>query len=244
MKPKHLLVCTFFIALIFGLWGCSKEESLEEGTKKSEVKWEVPMDEEDVPDVPVFDIETANYHITSAVLMENGVMRALTEKFFLQITTEEMDRRQSDQSMDGKSFVPKNLTERFVKDDAERITALYKRAALINFSASIDFVRTMVECEGAGEEKIDQASVDGAILGAYGLQTKGASYTSANEYEGLVPSKDYKYAAILFVPKVAVVTGEYKSITLTYHYPCVNDAGFLDGTFLMIQSDKAEDISQ
>ncbi len=35
---------------------------------------------------------------------------------------------------------------------------------------------------------------------------KGTSYAG----EGLVPSEDYKYGAILFIPKVSVVTGEYQ----------------------------------
>lgn len=134
--------------------------------------------------------------------------------------------------------MPMGLTEQFAKVYAGRITALFERASLIGISGSMDFTRRLTAHGELSEKEIDQSDVDAAVEQAYGLQKKGTSYAG----EGLVPSEDYKYGAILFIPKVSVVTGEYQGELLTYHYPCVNDAGFLDGIYLMIQSDEAEAI--
>ena len=237
MKPRHLLTYLLCAALIFGLFGCNKEKLSAEAPKKPAVKWEVPMNEEDLPDVPVFDMEEEGCHITEAVLMEDGVITALTEKELLQIVTRETEKEQTGE-FEGGDFVPMGLTEQFAKVYAGRITALFERASLIGISGSMDFTRRLTAHGELSEKEIDQSDVDAAVEQAYGLQKKGTSYAG----EGLVPSEDYKYGAILFIPKVSVVTGEYQGEPLTYHYPCVNDAGFLDGIYLMIQSDEAEAI--
>ncbi|SCK01618.1 Uncharacterised protein [uncultured Eubacterium sp.] len=241
MKPRHLLTYLLCAVLIFGLFGCSEEKPSAETPKKPAVKWEVPMNEEDLPDVPVFDMEEDGCHITGAVLMKDGVITALTEKEFLQIVTGETEKEQIGE-FEGGDFVPMGLTEQFAKGYAGRITALFERAALIGISDGMDYTRRLTAHGELSKKEIDQADVDEAVEQAYGLEKKGMSYTSAEGYEGLAPSEDYKYGAILFIPKVAVVTGEYKGETLTYHYPCVNDAGFLDGIYLMVQSDEVENI--
>lgn len=122
-----------------------------------------------------------------------------------------------------------------------RITQIYEHASLIGLN-STDFERRLAERGDLAEEDVDQANVDEAVKRAYGLQTKGVSYASANDAERLAPSEGYKYSAILFIPKISAAAGAYQSNPLTYHYPCVNAAGFLDGIFLVMQSDKAEDI--
>lgn len=239
MKPRHLLTYLLCAALIFALFGCSKEKALEESPKKPAVQWDVPMNDDGDPDTPVFDMEEDGCHITGAVLMKDGVITALTEKEFLQTVTGETEKEQTSE-FEGGDFVPMGLTEQFAKDYAGRITALFERAALIGISDGMDFTRRLTAHGELSKKEIDQADVDAAVEQAYGLEKKGMSYTSAEGYEGLAPSEDYKYGAILFIPKVAVVTGEYKGETLTYHYPCVNDAGFLDGIYLMVQSDEVE----
>lgn len=241
MKPRHLLAYLLCAVLIFGLFGCSEEKPSAETPKKPAVKWEVPMNEEDLPDAPVFDMEEDGSHITGAVLMKDGTITALTEKEFLQIVTGETEKEQIGE-FEGGDFVPMGLTEQFAKDYAGRITALFERAALIGISNGMDFTRRLTAHGELSKKEIDQADVDAAVEQAYGLEKKGMSYTSVEGYEGLAPSEDFKYGAILFIPKVAVVTGEYKGETLTYHYPYVNDAGFLDGIYLMVQSDEVEAI--
>ena len=237
MKLRHLLTYLLCAALIFGLFGCSKEKPSAEAPKKPAVKWEVPINENGDPDTPVFDMEENGCHITGAVLMEDGVVTALTEKEFLQIVSGATEKAQTGES-EGGDFVPTGLTEKFSKDYAGRITVLFKRAALIGISGGMDFTRKLSAHGELSKKEIDQADVDAAVEQTYGLQKKGTSYGG----EGLVPTEDYKYGAILFIPKVAVVTGEYQGEPLTYHYPCVNDAGFLDGIYLMVQSDEAEAI--
>ena len=72
------------------------------------------MNEEDLPDVPVFDMEEEGCHITEAVLMEDGVITALTEKEFLQTVTRETEKEQTGE-FEGGDFVPMGLTEQFAK---------------------------------------------------------------------------------------------------------------------------------
>lgn len=241
MKPRHLLTYLLCAALIFGLFGCSKEKPSAEASEKPAVKWEVPMDEDGDPITPAFDTEVDGCHITGAVLMKDGVITALTKKDLIQTFTRKTEGKQNHKPKDNNGgFIPQSLTKRFVKNKGERITRIFERAATINFEISMKFECTLMETDRLDKEEIDQESVDETVMKVYGLRTKGSSYTSINEYEGLAPSEDYKYAVVMFIPEVAVVKGKYKTSTLTYHYPCVNDAGYLNGIFLMIQSDNVE----
>lgn len=241
MKQKRVL--TYFLCIILSVCfvGCSHGQSSKKDANNPAIIWELLTDEDGCPVTPTFDIKTSNYHITSAVLMENGVITALTKKDLIQTFAKKTEGKQISKPKDNNGgFIPQSVTKRFVRDRGERITQIFEQAAIINFKNNMKFEYALVESDGLDKEEIDQDSVNETVMKIYGLQPKGTSYTSINEYEGLVPLEDYKYAAIMFIPEVAVVKGEYKTSTLTYHYPCVNDAGFLNGIFLMIQSDNVE----
>lgn len=244
MVKKSFFVMILCVTLCISLSSCTTEEKIKTEVKKGEIQWNVPVAAEGV-EPSSFYIEKDSYHITSAIKLEDGIAIALSKKDYMTIIekTEEITVKDSAGHSALKITEAKKV---FDFTQQKRVSQIFDEAAFINIKSEAKVERQFIG-DDSKKEDINQKEIDSLLLGLYNAKIKGISYTSAHETEGLAPSGDYKYAAILFIPKVMRFTGNYEiegkdSFPFKYDYPCVNDRGYLDGMYLLIESKETKNI--
>ncbi|SCK01480.1 Uncharacterised protein [uncultured Eubacterium sp.] len=207
-----------------------------------------------------FDITAGDdYHITGAVIVENGTERRLTEQECVDL----LKNTPSDETVgeippienEGISprtafyykFVPSSKTEALGK--TKRVSALYQNAAEIYVTSAMTYERSVTETGGITVNASVSKAVDAAVTASYNVVKKATSSMSSEVTGKFIPSKKYKYSAVGFRPKVATVKGVFQyrqewqgddtvllKYNMTWKYPVSGKNGALDGVYLLLES--------
>lgn len=199
-----------------------------------------------------FDISMGNgEHITAAVLVENGVAKALTENEYLELTKEyvaENNNRLENDAVVAANILEPKATYTFTPTakmlayaGARRVSPIYTNATSLSVTTTTTFTRTATETGGVSVTAGISSVVDAKVSSTYNLSVSATSSKSSSVTGTFKPSGKYTYSAVVFSPRIAIVKGSLKSgskeYDMTWHYPVKGSSGILDGVYAISESD-------
>lgn len=236
-RLKKCISPVLVLFLILSISGCGIKEENEKAVIAPEVEWQIEEN-----NIPGFAIKLGDCHITSAYLLEDDKITALSEEEYKKISAKK-----------DYGVVEKSKNQDFSVDEIfscmdfrelERTTPLYKKAFSFSLGDKLTFERKAESPALSEISGLDIETIDRHMLEFYGLPEKGESYAGNADHEQMYPTGMYQYATIAFLPKIAVVNGKYvkngKETELHLKYPVVGTAGYMNGIFLMIESDDTD----
>ncbi|MGF6375663.1 hypothetical protein M2140_000712 [Clostridiales Family XIII bacterium PM5-7] len=243
MKKKTLYIVILCIVLSIMTASCGKEDreiETKTKTKTNNIQWNVPILAED--DKPShLDIKMDDYHITSAVLLEDGIASELSKEEYLDLIDfiEVVELKKTEPN---SSLRITDVKKKYDVDQLKRVTQIFFKANFIQMKSE-----AIIEREYNTDEAIKE--IDEILREDYKVKTRGASYTSKNETEGLYPTESDTYAAILFIPKIVEFAGSYavsenKTLPIHYCYPWTNKQDYLDGIYILVESKDVNNIPE
>ncbi len=239
MTWKKVTTLIFCCILVVGMVSCSQKLEKEENGKESihELYWDFKPEE-----IPIFDVENKGYHITAAVLVENDTVKALSKEEFLEMIQKKESMRLAAEVKEEYSV--KEGIVVFSADRLCRISALYEKAASIGVGKRLVFKRVLnIEPQ---EENTDFniEEIDNAIKEMFNLKEEAAMPSFENDAGKLISTDKYKYSATAFIPKLCKIEGQYKNdkiqLDVSGIYPYTGDTTYLNGIYLLIESNEAE----
>lgn len=238
-QKRALFISIIIIALLaIVIYIATNKSDDKNNTFSGEIQWDIPEVTED-GEHPHFVLEMNGYHITSAILLKDGKVAELSQQAY-------MDIIDADEFIEPKrktSNHPLNITEVNTKYDLNQL----KRVTQIFFGASFISIKSEAVIESNHLNDEVKQEIDEILIKDYQVKPKGVSYTGKKEYEGLYPAENDTYASILFIPKVMEFSGTYtiseeSLLSVSCSYPCVNNQGYLDGIYILVESKNVNNI--
>lgn len=244
-----LLICTTCLT------GCQESGANDKINDKPFISSPISWKSMDEPyDLPQFDVKKGKYHITGAVSVESGVLKPLTKAEFLKMKKEHKIKgvsvKEKEEQYPQKytySFAPMSIHTFYDGAGISRITQGYKSAAEIFIQPSV-YERKVIVADNIKDELRNQGVIDEAVYNKYKLYKTVRMDSVGDINTGFKPSGKYKVAAMASIPRMAIISGEYKvhakaskkpikEYNMKYSFPYTNDEGYLDVIFVMIESD-------
>lgn len=243
---KRYLVLAIVIVMVASLLvGCSKDEKKPESNEPPKVEtgsfYVTPN-----KNVRDFDIDLGNgLHITSAVTISGNQGIYLGEKEYKALVKDPEERIGGDTALE-EGFVIDTYETYYDLEKIKRVIPLFDDAEMIYAPESLEICSEILD---KGNFKITGEMVltmDRALVVGYDLLNQTQTMTTGGDPDmGFAISPKYKYAATAFIPKLAEVKGfftgtgdDHKRVTALY--PCVMKNGYMDGIYVVLQSDSTD----
>lgn len=178
-----------------------------------------------------FDIEENGLHLTGAIVVEDGIPRRLTEEEYLEYsTTTIVEICDEPPLLDVSSTImPRGYNYSFsptactVYTDyalQRRISPFYSWATAITATISTTHEREVVSSGGISITANIYSVVDAEVDTQYEHSSSSSSSTSASIAGTYTPSGNYQYSAVVFTPRMALISG-----TLTEYLSAMGSSG-------------------
>lgn len=255
---RNQLTIILIILVILTLCSCNTDQGKEElhdekiAYSKS-IQWDLPT-KDGLLNIDRFDISEAGYHITAAVRIINGIAKPLSRKEYLGINKLDYNGRELflEEKLNEKNeyrfeFIPQSQRKTYAGGEIRRTTAVFQDASGV-YSGFYSFTRKIVDKEDKLKDLGVQNHIDKVVHKKYGLY-KTVDINPSNVNAGFSPSGKYKYAAVAFIPEIAVIQGKcnvYKdgkkepaiSCVVECNYPYTDAKRNIGGIFVLVEADK------
>lgn len=213
-----------------------------------------------------FDIDEGGVHVTSAFIIENGIPRPLSRDEYISLMSQEEDYpgclsnsanlsigNNEINAMQGfsYSFKPTTCAISFRDELIRRVSPIYQNASSINVSSTYSYTRTVTNSGGASITAGVQSVIDAKVSATYSYSTSASSSTSSSITGVLRPSGRYSYAAAVFTPRIATVSGVLTetlsamgasgstNYNCSFRYP-TRVSGYLDGIYSVYETNNRD----